>query len=386
LLALYYRAKSIRVFYQPYNNLARGYPDAAVLTWRRSVCFTGITLTELELHRTQSLPNLDTKIYHDQGSLFDPKGWAGFDNDDLTVLTSAFSYFQQRYSTNRIDRIYATCCTFFKQSGAQRLVLNSDNTCTTRLLSKAAKAQGLQVDYLPHGLIIEDVSLRTKTGCGVDRVLAWNPASADAFEQRGSTVEVVAHPSNVGRLVRKRPLPTDLSGLRVLILPPEWVGLSFTSRPDCFERDLLDIMEALSHLGVGSAHIKCHNSIKAALDAKMSMLAALRPFAPINFTVIESHISTLQLYQQFDLAIIGPTTGLLEASRSSTPFIGFRALMTKAGVFDGFQFPKADSSMELIEAIRNYDIDRVDQECIRMASSLAVGASPFEKKLDSGRT
>jgi hypothetical protein len=381
LLALYYRAKNIRVFYQPYNNLAQGYPDAASLTWRRSICFASLTLPEIELRRTRSLLNLDTTIRHDQGSMFDPKAWPDFDSDDLTVLTSAFTDFQQHYNTYLIDRIYASCRTFFKQSRAQRLVLNSDNTCTTRLLSKAAKAQGLQVDYLPHGLIVEDLSLRTKTGCGVDRVLAWNPASAEAFERRGNLVEVIAHPSNAGGVMRKRLLPSDLSNLRVLILPPEWVGLSFAGRPDCFERDLLDVMEALNRLGVTSVHIKCHNSIKVVLDAKFSMLAALRPFAPIDFTVIDSRVSTPQLYEQFDLVIIGPTTGLLEASRSATPFIAFRSLLHKASLFSGFAFPAAESADELVQRVRDYDFDQVDRECERMARSLNAGSAPLAADL-----
>ncbi|MBU0587281.1 MAG: hypothetical protein KJ852_01820 [Gammaproteobacteria bacterium] len=386
VLALYYRSKKTRVFYQPYNNLAKGYPDAAVLTWRRTVCFPGFNLPVPALKRPRSLLNLDTPIRLDHEVAFDPKVWLGFDGYDLDVLASAFSYFRQRYGRSQIDHLYRCCLTFFKQSGAHRVVLNSDNTCTTRLLSKVAKAQGLQVDYLPHGLIMEDVSLRMKTDCGVDRVLAWNVASADAFEQRGSLAEVIIHPSNTGGEIHKRPLPTDLSGLRVLIMPPEWVGLSFASRPDCFERDLLDIMEALQRLGVKTAHVKCHNSVKAVLDAKLSMLEAIRPHAPIEFTVIDSQISTQQLYDQFDLAIIGPTTGLLEASRSSTPFVGFRALMQKAALFNGYDFPHADSADELLQCIRTYDVSMTDAQCQRLGESLRAGLHPFSVALDAERS
>lgn len=386
LLALYYRLKGVRVFYQPYNNLADGYPDAAALTWRRSVCFPGFSLPEDRLSGLRSLLNLRTSIRSNHAAIFNPALWFGFDAYDLDVLSSAFSYFQQRYESIKLDRLYACCRRFFSWSGAQRMVLNSDNTCTTRLLSKAARVEGLQVDYLPHGLIIEDLSLKTKSDCGVDRVLSWNAASAAAYGQRGSLAVAITHPANVGEVMRKRALPPDLATLRVLILPPEWVGLSFVSRPDCFERDLLDIMEALSELGIIKAQVKCHNSVKAVLDAKLAMLDAIRPYASIDFDVLDSHVSTQQLYERFDLVIIGPTTGLLEASRSSTPFVGFRVLKEKAGLLDGFQLPTANSVSELISVIQNYSVDSVDRDCIRINASLTAGELPFSKRLDLSHT
>jgi len=227
-------------------------------------------------------------------------------------------------------------------------------------------------------LIMEDVALKANTNCGVDRVLAWNAASAEAFEQRGSLAKVIVHPSHVGSVVCKRPLPIDLSGLRVLILPPEWVGLSFASRPDCFERDLIDAFQVLHQLDIKAVHVKCHNSVKEVLDAKYAMLAAIQPYSQLAVSIIEGQVPTQQLFAQFDLTIIiGLTTGILEASRSATPLICFRTLMHKCAVFDDCALPQADTSYELMQCIRNYDVNAVDIQCQLLGESLRAGMHPF---------
>lgn len=384
VLAFDYRRKRIGTFYQPYNNLGGAYPCAAVLTWRRSICFPGLALPEMELGRPRSFVALDTPIRRDHGISCDPRCWPGFDHFDRDVLASAFSYFRARYATAAIDRVYHQARSFFRRSRAGRLVLNSDNTCATRLLSKAARAADMHVDYLPHGLIMEDLSLATGTDCGVDRILAWNDASAAAYARRGIDARVIVHPTNVARPAHKRPLPADLSRLRVLIMPPDWVGLSFAGRPDCFERDLLDALAVLHRLGVTSAEIKLHNSIPEVLQAKLIMLEAIRPHAAVGFTIIDSHIPARQLYDRFDLAIIGPTTGLLEASQSATLFVGFRALMRRFGLFDRYELPHAETVDELELRIRNYDVAAAEAQCERLGASLRTGCHPFSEALESG--
>ena len=377
LLVAYYRLNKTSIFYQSYNNLGHNYQNASVLTWRRSLSISGKSLPNAQPSHPNYIVNMDVAIKKNPEINFDLKFWPGFDKFDLVVLESAFSYFHDRYGISCIDVIYKRCCKFFEQSHAHRLVLNSDNTCTARLLSKAARNAGMQIDYLPHGVIFEDLSLDTGTDCGADRILAWNRASAYAFECRGRNAEVISHPSNTVLPVSKRRLPRKSANLRVLIMPPEWVCLSNTSRPDCFERDIIDVLDALGRLEIRSVKIKLHNSIPAVLKAKKEMLEAIKPYIAINFDLIDSNIPASKLYDQFDLVIMGPTTGLLEASRSTTPFIGFRALMHKAGVFSDTHFPSASTVDELIECILSYDAAEVDSQSAHIGKTLRVGRHPF---------
>ncbi len=383
LLALCYRQEKVRLFYQPYNNIGDSFADAAVLTWRRSISFPAGALPVAALGHERSGVNLDTPVVDRPAVELPEQAWPGFDDEDRKVLASAYSYFHRRYPAGLLSRLHARSRSFLRSSRVKRLVLNSDNTCTTRLLAAAAREAGAHVDYLPHGLIWEELSLRTGSGNGADRVLAWNEGSASTYRSLGAQAAVISHPGNVAPVQRKRRFPADLSTMRVLLMPPEWVGLSFAGRPDCFERDMLDALEALHRLGISQVQVKCHHSIPEIVQAKLDMLESIRPFSPLAFTVIDSGIRADQLYGKFDLAIIGPTTGVLEASRSAMPFIAFRALLHKAGLFSGFAFPAAESVDELVQVVRGYDFDMVERECERMARSLNAGPAPFAAVLDA---
>ena len=380
-VAQIYRRKKVVTFYQRYNNLAEGLSGCEAFSWRRSISLLGSYLPTQELGMPNSFIELDTPIKRDVGIEFSGVAWPGFDSFDLHALESAFSYFNDRYNAALIDRIAKSGSRFFLRSGAKRIVLNSDNTAASRLMAKMAKSAGMQVDYLPHGLIWEELSLETDSEYGANRILAWNEASACACKRLGRESEVVAHPANRKPIVRKRRLPADLANMRVLIMPPEWVGLSFGSRPDCFERDLLDSQEALNRLGITNVDVKLHNSIVEMLRAKYDMLKAIRPFMPMDFNVLDPATPTSGLYEKYDLVIIGPTTGLLEVSRSETPFVGFRAMPRKAGLLSDCQFPFADTVEALVEEIRSLDFERLDKACETVGRSLVAGKSTFDAAL-----
>jgi len=377
MMAFEYRRRGTKVFYQPYNNLLREPAHSAVLTWRRSICFPGFRLPATELGKPTSAVDLNTPIRIDHGLDFDTDAWPGFDHCDRQALASAYSYFERRYSRQLLDRIHASSVSFLRRSGVGRLVLNSDNTGTTRLLARAAKDANVWVDYLPHGLIWEDLSLATGTAFGADRVLAWNDSAVATYASSGRRAAAISHPANGGKVQKKRPLTANRADLRVLIMPPEWVGPSFAGRPDCFERDIIDVLTALDRLSIRHASIKVHNSIAEVVGAKLALVKAIAPFAPISFDIIDSATPTRDLYDRFDLAIIGPTTGLLEASRSTTPFVAFRAMMQKAGLFADCSFPSADTVEELVREIEGYDVADADEACLDMSASLTRGPSPF---------
>lgn len=368
-LAFAYRISGVRTFFQPYHNLGGKYEKAAVFTWRRTLCLTGKNLPIAKLGHSWSMYNIDTNIRHDHCVSLDPDAWGGFDAYDREALASALSYFCQRYKASYLNQISKLTRKFLRRSGAARILLNSDNTCTTRLLSKSAKAEGLQVDYMPHGLVWEDLTLNLGTDCGADRVLAWNEASVRAYQRRGMNAKAISHPSCNKDAVGKIFIG-NIAALRVLVLPPEWIGLTYAGRPDCFERDVLDVLNTLRELGINSVSIKCHNSTAETIQKKMWMLNAIKPYAKMDFEILDSGLPTNGLYEKFDLVIVGPTTGILEVSRSSTPFICFRAMLHKAGTFDDYKLPCADTVEELQRLILSYDLQQTSEQCVALGQSL----------------
>ena len=382
------RRRGMRVLYQPHPNLggptARG---AAPFTWSRSVGVAhgirhGVN-RRLTGSPAPSFVSFDTHIDRSAAMTLDPDLWQGFDEWDLTALNSALLYFRARYPVEHLDLLYEKLQRFLTRSGAGRVVLNADITASGRLLAAAARSLGLQADFLPHGVVWEHLTPSTEGAFHPQRVLAWNPPSRERYGSHDINSITVSHPINQGPVVGTRPLPSDLSGMRVLVMPPEWVGLSFDGRPDCFESDLLEATRGLALLGVRSITVKYHHAHPTALDAKEGAIARLRPFAPLNLNTIASHHSVPQLLADgsFDFAVIGPTTGILEASRSGTPFIAFRAFMETAGLFDGFPLPQADSAEELENAIRTYNTDDAVGQCRLLHESLNLGPHPLAASL-----
>ena len=162
-------------------------------------------------------------------------------------------------------------------------------------------------------------------------------------------------------------------------MPPDWFGLSFDTGMDCFEHDLLGMMNGLARLGVPHVFVKYHHSFPAVVRAKEQALERVQPFAPMRMTTIDSAESSPQLLGggEFDLAVIGPTTGIVEASRSSTAFVVYRGFLEKSGLLDGFRLPTADGPDELAQAIELYDVNVVDEECLRLHESLNAGPHPL---------
>ena len=377
LWIFYYRYKGIKTFYETYNNFNIKYPHATSFSWRRSVCFPGFNLPKFNSFGINGFINLNTPIITNHNIKFNTKFWNGLDKNDLKVLESSLYYFLERYKISDIENLFKSTKSFFKNSKAERLILNSDNTCSSRLLCYAAKAGGLKVDYLPHGLIADWQPLRTGTKFGVDRILAWNKDSNYSFRNVGKSSDTISHPSNLIIPKAKKKLPSKLNNLRVLIMPPEWVGLSFLGRPDCFENDLLEIFKALDKLEIQSAHVKYHNAVPIALKAKEEMLTKIKQYSPIDFNIIESNKLTQNLYEKYDLVIMGPTTGILEVSRSSTPFILFRSSFYSYGIFSKIKFLLANNAEELVFQIKNYDNSILDQNCIKLSHSLSKNKLPL---------
>ena len=79
---------------------------------------------------------------------------------------------------------------------------------------------------------------------------------------------------------------------------------------------------------------------------------------------------TTELFNDFDLVVVGSTTGIIELALSSTPFIVLRAFLEDTNLVNNFKLPSTDNEKGLIELIRNYDFINLDNECMKLYSSL----------------
>jgi len=371
-----------KILVQPYWNFEIK-KQTGIFSWGRSISLTGSIASRIRnkwfKKDTDSLINLLEYPSYDHSFLLKKEFWQEFDEYDMVIINSSLNYFYEYYPKNDIDILAKKLDCFLKYSRVKRIVAIHDCIPSVRICSCVAKRHGIQVDCLPHGIIWEDFFPATGTLFSPDRILAWNESSRDAFIRNGLSSAAVFHPRNNKEIVDTQPVPKNLSKCKVLILLSVRIIASMEQRIDCFENDFFEIYAALTKLKILDIAIKFHHSSPLICRIMRNTIYKFEDNCKHNFTVIESHSDTESLINKYDLLIIGAcTTGIIEAIRSSTPFIVFRGYLSGAGILDGFDFPQANSSEELIEKIKCYDVKYYNKQFKCCAESLRKGRNPLD--------
>ena len=368
IFALLYRFKNTKIFYENNNYLNL---NGSKFSWRRSVSFLGIYLPKFKENDKKSIICLDHN--HKEKTIFQLKKtlWEGYDDFDLKVVSSTLDDFFQKYNPKYLDKLFKSLLSFFKISNAKKIILQSDNTCSARFLSYTAKKAGLETLFSPHGVMHNYQYLETTSEFGIDKILCWNQSEADYLLNNGKNAINYKCPVKLNLpKVKKKYDKKNLSKLKILVLLPEWVGLNLKSRPDCFENDFFTIHDSLINLGINDVYLKYHNAIDSIIKKKKEALKRISLLSKINFKVIDTRKKTTELFNDFDLVIVGSTTGIIELALSSTPFIIFRGFLDDLSLFNNCNLPSADNKKELIGLIRNYNFLNLDNECMKLYSSL----------------
>ncbi len=369
IFSLLYRLKNTKIFYENNNYINL---DGSKFSWRRSVSFLGIYLPKFIENHKKSIIDLDHNQKEKAIFQLEKNLWEGYDNFDLKIISSTLDDFFEKYDPKYLDNLFKSLFSFFKISNAKKIILNSDNTCSSRFLSYAAKKAGLETWFLPHGVMQNYQYLETTSEFGVDKILTWNQPEADYLLNKGKNAINFQCPIQLTLpKVKKNYDKKNLSKLNILVLMPEWVGLNLKCRPDCFENDFFTIHNSLINLGVNHVYLKYHNAtIDIMLKKKVEAIKRLSLLSKINLKVIDPEKKTIDLISDFDLVIVGATTGIIELALSSTPFIIFRGFLEDFTLLNNYNLPSAESDKGLVELIRNYDFINLDKECLKLYASL----------------
>ena len=368
IFSLLYRFKNIKTFYENNNYLNL---NGSKFSWRRTVSFLGIHLPKFIENHKRSVINLDHNKKEKIIFQIEKNLWKGYDDFDLKIISSTLDDFFRKYNSQYLDNLFKNLLSFFKTTNASKIILNSDNSCSSRFLTYTAKKADIEVCFLPHGIMHGYQYLETGHEFGIDKILTWNQSEADYLLNNGKKAINFQCPIKLNfPKVKKNYDKKCLSKLNILVLLPEWVGLNLKSRPDCFENDYFLIQNSLIKLGVNQVYLKYHNAIDSAKKKKEETLKRLSRVSKINFKVIEPEKKTIEIINDYDLVIVGATTGIIELALSSTPFIIFRAFVEDIALINNFKLPSTDNEKGLIELIRNYDFINLDKECLKLYSSL----------------
>lgn len=308
-----------------------------------------------------------------------------FAEDEIKLIDCLLRAFDEDFPADFLDRIEAALVEMLRSLGVKRVVMIHDRLDACRMLAHAAHRLGIAVDYLVHGLTIEDFAgERMDSPFLPDRILAWNQPSAAAFQRLGWRTAVVAHPQFRPPPRQYRPLTAQWSEVRVLLLVADWVVASQASREDCAIVELAEVCAALAQVGIPmkNIHAKIHGGTQASLTTKRAEIEQFRQLSGHDFTIVDPARHTTELMPQFDLVIFGITSGIFEAVMLGTPAVVFGMSLARVGGLETFAMPAARNEQELVHVLEHFDNESMREMYSGLAASLRSG-SPIMEALET---
>lgn len=382
ILGWWTRLRRISVIYEPYSNLGTQYLHAQTFKWWKTVSTRGYTYKRFVgllgvPDSTQGNIELPIYVNPDYPSVLNQRLWSEFPDDELQAINSGLHGFSLKYSEHHLDRIYNALKLFFKISKTQRFIVLDSKLSHSRMLTYAAKQSGLHVDFLPHGMTIEDYTSATGNSFNPDRVLAWNVGSRDRYRKLGMNACAVSHARNKSWLEAVRREAKPIQNMKVLVL----LSSSESLQLDALERDFLNVHAALEALGVQHVKWRAHNAGPKIAESRNLTLFRVQQLLAVNVEFAEPSLDTQQLMCGFDMLVIGGvTSGIFEAARFGIPFVVFGGQLDRVGSLDGFLVPRANSKETLIDVIRDFGYEAHRVLCGALRDSLIAGPDPFNEQ------
>lgn len=303
--------------------------------------------------------------------------WCSFAIDEKAMINVIINRFFIQYSNHFLDEVSYRLSIFFSIMKPLRIILMVDQLDADRLIAYVAKQHNIMVDYLPHGIMYEDYSGYNKNlPFQPDRILPWNNGSKYFLEQLQWSATTVRHPAHQQSPAPIRPLRSDPRLWKVLVLLPDWESMSLGSREDAPVVASIEIYRALVSFGVPGKQIsmKFHFSpIKKMLNRQRDVIDKLKVKLEMQFRILEESLKTSQLFLDYDLVILGPTTGIFEAALRGIPLILFGSGLKYIGALKDLKLPHVNSQIELEALLREYDISAVKKEYEKLVYSLQSG-------------
>uniref|UniRef100_UPI004048C3BE hypothetical protein n=1 Tax=Polynucleobacter sp. TaxID=2029855 RepID=UPI004048C3BE len=381
ILAKIVKYFNILTMYEPYTNLPISNRGHTTFKWWKTIAFfeTLIDKTLLLIKKKQSQIKINPLkltigAYQKKDFILKKHLWKSFDENELRVINSGLSEFFKTHNLKKIDRIVDALKLFFSTSGIKRLIIMDSQITHCRLLAFSARSSGVFVDYLPHGIVIEDQTTSTQTIFSPHRVLAWNEAAQKRYESYGISSMAISHPRNLINSFKTTLVKTpSLSIKKCLVL----FSCNDSISLDAMERDCLDISQGLKALNV-SPYWKLHNTGPLLYEIRVSIIKRLENILNTSIDLLDTSLDTADIFKDYDFIIIGRlTSAIYEAAQSRIPFIVYKGHIERMGAFDGINIPYASSIIDLKRGIEEFDLYNFFDTCQKINNSLMCNKSPF---------
>lgn len=373
-----------KLIYEPYPNLYSGQYAAVDFKWWKSVALTGRVRQSVKAILGRERGEFQNVDYHSGVDphlpfLLEKSFWPSFSDDEQQAINSGLHAFRCRHADDQLDKLDTSLRAYFRSGRFERLIVLDCQIPHCRLLIQAGRETGLLVDYLPHGLTVEDYTPSTSTKFSPHRVLAWNESAARAYHRHGLQATTISHPRNASRCEPHSEWRGGGPPNRVLVLLPTAELL----QTDRLERDFLEIHAAMVKLGIRNVAWKYHHSGKQVAERKKVAVSRLEEVIGDEITILPSDADTQGVMATYDLIVIaGLTSGIVEAVRFGIPHIIFHGETGRAGILDDLPIQKASSCDELVQAVLNFSFSKHRAVCEELCASLIGYPHPLDPGLN----
>ena len=246
----------------------------------------------------------------------DEKIWNNFRKDEKSLIEQLINTFLAQYPPNYLDKLKLKIRKLLRWSNTKCVIIDDTYDANRRLISSACESEKIEIEYLPHGIISEQLQFSyTKSNeynaLYIPKTLAWNNYSSQFLEKMELKSLPISFPLNIS--------PHNKDKSKDIL-----VFLSYGNRINLnqFEEDIIAILNLVNYKKK-DIDWKIHHNIFSDSNNIMDIQKKnIEKHFNITLNFIDHTVRSSSIMKNYDLLIFTTyTTGIYEAAILNVPFI-----------------------------------------------------------------
>ena len=242
--------------------------------------------------------------------------WRDYRDDELNLIEHLINIFFELFTPNYLLSLKNKIRKLLRWSNTKCIILDETIDAYRRLISTACNDEKLEVEYLPHGIISENLQFPFTSDKDyvkryIPKTLAWNIYSSNYLEKMNLSSIPITFPINISP-------HQAIKDKDILVM------LSYGDRVNLnqFEEDIVDILELLQNKEY-KIDWKIHQNIFEDNNNIMNIQKTnIEKTLNVNLNFINHNVKSSSIMKNYKFIIFTTyTTGIYEAALLNIPFV-----------------------------------------------------------------
>jgi len=296
--------------------------------------------------------------------------WQTFTSSEKDLIQDIISTFFNTFDNTYLSNLERKIKNLLIGSKTKRVILDETNDAFRRLTCIVCKENKISVDFLPHGLIHEDIQFPYTDNQFINKyipkIISWSTESSNYLISR----KLMSYPINFPLKISS---PIKQSKKDILIMLCNGDRLELNS----FEELIINLMPLHQNLRLTIDYKTHHHGYERFKNACQKQLDHIEDEFSHTISIIPSEIPASSIMKNYELIIFTEwTTGIYEAAILDIPFVLFIKDKNICHSFDKIDIPIMKNIKELQEYILNNNYSSSYLADIRNSLNSNM---PFEK-------